>query len=57
MKRGGMAKGIVTGMLIGGTAATMFGVMNWQTQRHWNQQLRKGGKRLTHMTDELMKKF
>ena len=38
MKRG-MIKGLMTGMFIGGTAATMFGIMNWQTERKWNQQI------------------
>lgn len=56
MKKG-MVKGLLTGMIIGGTAATMFGVMNWQTERHWNHQIRKGGKWLSHVTDDLMRKF
>jgi len=51
----GMVKGLITGALIGGTAATMFGVMNWQTERKWNQQMRQGGKWLSAKADEMMK--
>ena len=40
--KGGKMRGIMTGMLLGGMAATMFGVINWQTERKWNQQLRRG---------------
>ena len=49
----GMVKGLMTGMLIGGAAATMFGVMNWQTERRWNQQMRKGGQWLSEKADSL----
>lgn len=52
MKRG-MIKGLMTGMFIGGTAATMFGIMNWQTERKWNQQIRKSGRWLSQKTDGL----
>lgn len=50
-------KGLMTGMLIGGAAATMFGVMNWQTERKWNHQMRQGGKWLSRKTDQFMKNF
>lgn len=53
----GMLKGLMTGMLIGGTAATMFGVMNWQTERKWNHQMRQGGRWLSRKTDRLMRNF
>ncbi len=53
----GMIKGLMTGMIVGGAAATMFGVMNWQTERRWNQQLRKGGRWISQKTDEITKKF
>ena len=53
----GMVKGLMTGMLVGGMAATMFGVMNWQTERRWNQQIRRSGRWLTKKTDELARKF
>lgn len=49
----GLMKGLMTGMFLGGTAATMFGIMNWQTERKWNQQIRKGGRWLTQKTDNL----
>ena len=32
MRKHGMVKGLMTGAIIGGAAATMFGVMNWQTR-------------------------
>ena len=54
MKRG-MITGLMTGMLIGGAAATMYGVMNWQTERHWNQQIRRSGRWLSRKTDEIAK--
>lgn len=53
----GMMKGLMTGMFLGGAAATMFGVMNWQTERKWNQQIRKGGRWLTQKTDDLSRLF
>ena len=51
--KGCKMRGVMTGMLIGGMAATMFGVINWQTERKWNQQLRRGGRWLSEKTDEL----
>lgn len=53
----GMVRGLVTGMLIGGTAATMFGIMNWQTEKKWNQLIHKSGRWLSKKTDELVNKF
>jgi len=53
----GMMKGLMTGMLIGGAAATMFGVMNWQTERRWNQKMRQGGQWVSQKADDLAKKF
>lgn len=53
----GMAKGLMTGMLIGGAAATLFGVMNWQTERKWNHRMRQGGKWLGRKTDQFMRNF
>lgn len=50
-------KGLMTGMLMGGAAATMFGIMNWQTERKWNQQIRRGGRWLSQKTDDLSKMF
>ncbi|MBQ8507934.1 MAG: hypothetical protein IJ466_10960 [Clostridia bacterium] len=56
MKSGTM-RGLMTGMLIGGAAATMFGVMNWQTERKWNQKMRKGGQWVSQKADDLVKKL
>ena len=56
MKHGSM-RSLVTGMLIGGTAATMFGIMNWQTEKKWNQQIHRSGRWLSKKTDELMRKL
>lgn len=53
----GMVKGLITGAMIGGAAATMFGVMNWQTERKWNQQMRQSGKWITAKADQMMKKL
>ena len=53
--KNGMIKGLMTGMLIGGAAATMYGVMNWQTERKWNQQLRRSGQWISRKTDDLTK--
>ena len=55
--KSGMMRGLMTGMLIGGAAATMFGVMNWQTERKWNQQMRTGGQWVSQKADELTKMF
>lgn len=49
----GMIKGLMAGMMIGGTAATMFGIMNWQTERKWNQQLRRGGHWVSQKADQM----
>ena len=50
--KNGLIKGMAAGMMIGGAAATIFGVLNWQTERQWNRQLRKGGRWISRMTDE-----
>ena len=55
--KGGMAKGLITGMLIGSAAATMFGVMNWQTERKWNHAARKTGSWISDKADDLTKKL
>lgn len=52
-----MMKGLMTGMIIGGAAATMFGVMNWQTERDWNRQIRKSGRWLSRKSSEMAKLF
>lgn len=55
--KSGMMKGLLTGMLIGGSAATIFGVMNWQTERKWNQQAKKTGSWLSEKAEEMAKKM
>lgn len=55
--KSGMIKGLMAGMVVGGAAATMYGVMNWQTQRKWNRQIRHSGRWLSGKTDELMRRF
>lgn len=51
--RGGLIKGLITGALIGGAAATAFGVMNWRTERRWCQQAQRFGDRMAKKADEL----
>ena len=51
--RGGMIKGLVAGALLGGAAATIYGVMNWQTQRKWSRMAAHGGQWVADKTDEL----
>lgn len=53
----GTIRGMIAGTLIGGAAATMFGIVNWQTQRKLNQQMKRGGKWLSCKTDELIRKL
>ena len=56
MKSGTM-KGLITGALIGGTAATVYGLMNWQSAKKMNQQVKKTGRWISTKTDELAGKF
>lgn len=55
--RNGMTKGLVTGLLIGGSAATIFGVMNWQTEKKWNVKARKTGNWVTRKANNIVSKF
>ncbi len=55
--RSGTMRGVIAGTLIGGAAATVFGIVNWQTHRKLNRQMKRGGRWLTEKTDELMKKI
>lgn len=56
MKNGTM-KSLMTGMLLGGAAATIYGVMNWQTERRLNLKMRQGGQWIAKKKDEVMKMF
>ena len=55
--KGSMTKGLITGMLIGGAAATMYGVMNWKTERLLNQKARSTGSWISDRASELAKKL
>ena len=55
--KSGMMKGLITGALIGGSAAMMYGVMNWQSAKRMNQQVKKTGHWLATKTDDLTAKF
>lgn len=55
--KGSMMKGLITGALIGGSAAMMYGVMNWQGAKRINQQVKKTGHWLATKTDDLTSKF
>ena len=45
------------GMLIGGSAATVFGIMNWQTERSWNRKARQTGSWISDRAGDLAKKL
>jgi len=55
--KNGMTKGLITGMLIGGSAATILGVMNWKTERNWNMKARRTGKWIAGKADNLVSKM
>ena len=54
--KGSMLKGLMTGALIGGSAAMLYGVMNWQTERKWNMQARRTGHWMARKADEMLGK-
>lgn len=55
--KGGLLKGLIAGMLIGGSAATVFGVMNWQTERSWNRKARQTGNWVSDKAEDIVKKL
>ena len=55
--KGGLTKGLIAGMLIGGSAATIFGVMNWQTERKWNQKAKQTGSWISDKADDLARRL
>lgn len=55
--KSGTIKGMIAGTLIGGVAATVFGIVNWQTHRRLNRQMQRGGRWLCEKTEEMMKKL
>lgn len=55
--KSGMMKGLITGAMIGGTAAMMYGVMNWQTARSMHHKMQKTSHWLADKTDGFASKF
>ena len=53
----GMVKGLITGALIGGSAAAVYGIMNWQTAKRMNRQVRKTGQWLSSKAESLTGKL
>lgn len=51
--KSGMTKGLIAGMMIGSAAATVFGVMNWQTERKWNQKVKRTGSWIADRADDV----
>ena len=49
---GSMFKGFVTGAVLGGSAALLYGVMNWQKEQRWCQKAANSGKWMAQKTDE-----
>ncbi len=55
--KSGMVKGLITGAVIGGSAAMMYGIMNWQNAKKMNQQFKKTGRWIAGKTDDLTSRF
>lgn len=55
--KNGMVKGLLAGMMIGSAAATAFGVMNWQTERKWNQKARMTGSWISDKAEDIARKL
>ena len=55
--KGGLMKGLIAGMLIGGSAATVYGIMNWQTEKRWNRKVRQTGSWISDKADDIVKKL
>ena len=49
-------KGLVAGALLGGAAATLFGVMNWRTERKWCMQAQRMGDKMARKAGEMLGK-
>ena len=50
-------KGLITGALIGGSAAMMYGIMNWQSAKQMNRQVKKTGNWIASKADDFTSKF
>ena len=55
--KNGMVKGLITGALIGGSAAAVYGIMNWQTAKRMNRQVRTTGQWLSSKAESLTGKL
>ena len=52
----GTVKGMVAGALLGGAAATLFGEMNWRTERTWCLQAQRVGDKMARKAGEMFGK-
>lgn len=50
----GMMRGVITGAILGATAATAFGVMNWEREKQWKNQAMRMGKNMLDKADKMM---
>jgi len=55
--KNGMIKGLITGAMIGGSAAMMYGIMNWQNARQMNMKMKRTGHWIASKTDDLTSKI
>ena len=55
--KSGLMKGLIAGMLIGGSAATVFGVMNWRTEKKWNQKAKQTGSWISDKADDIVNRM
>jgi gas vesicle protein len=55
--KNGMMKGLITGAVIGGSAAMMYGIANWQSARRMNQQVKKTGSWIASRTGDIVSKL
>ncbi len=57
MMKNGMMKGLITGAVIGGSAAMMYGIANWQSARRMNHQVKKTGSWIAGRTGDIVSKL
>ena len=50
----GLIKGMLAGALLGASAATAFGVMNWEKERQWKNQAMRMGKTALNTAERMM---
>ena len=51
--KSGTIKGRVAGALLGGAAATLYGVMNWRPERKWCMQAQRMGDKVARKAGEM----